>query len=787
MLSLLMLGVTGALAQDVLINEVYYDAPTGEDEGASEWIELCNPGTSTVDLSGWQVENAGSSWSEVWTFPEGTTLAPGAYLAFGPGAGDKDEFSPNLQNGGSETDGLRLLDGVAAVVDTVLYDSNNSNGLLDDKGSDAGPFAPDVSAGTSLARFPDCTETNNDGSDFVQADVLTMGTANPAPPDCSLDSGADVLINEFMANPAGADGDAEWIELYNPGTVDADLSGWLLLGGTSAGGSLGALPEGTILPAGGYLIVGGDLVEKALGEAPDVVLGFSLGNASSNADGIMIADCNEVIYDTVVYGPELSKGDGWLDDTGATPTLAPTPGDGESIGRIPNGADTDDIGADFEARPFPTPWEANDVIATCPGQDDVKINEFLPNPDSEETSTDDLREWVELINTGSEAVDLEGWVIQWGTSSYSGSVSIPAGYSIPAGGLFVVGGQEVASADYKVPEEDDIAMGAAGSSPDGLRLLHCGPGLSDTVIYGPADGENSDEWTDDSGAVAASWAPKPEAGLSIARRNDGVDTDDSFDDFVVSATPSPGEPNPVVACTSFADGALIKINEIFPNPGGTDGGNEWLELYNAAGEDIALDGWAIQTGSSSWNTKFTFPPETVLVAGDYLVVADEEVPSEGADLYSSTNLSLGNASTGLDGVRLLDCPGLIADTLLYGKSGAEPDAEEEPWQDDAGGQTFALFPEDDSVSIARYPDGEDTDDNSVDFASGVSPSPGAANPEPGGGGGNNGGGGSTTSGCNNKESGSSADSGKCSAVPLAASPLWLMLVAGLLRRRQRRA
>ncbi|MFT4979377.1 MAG: hypothetical protein ACI8S6_005287 [Myxococcota bacterium] len=763
---------------------MYYDA-SESDEGGSEWVELCNPTDETIDLSDWMLESAGSSFSESWTFPKGTTLAPGAYLAFGPGAGDKSEFSPNLQNGGSPTDGVRLVQGDGTVIDTVLYDENNTNKLTDDLGSIKGPFAPDAPAGSSLIRFPDCTETTNDGDDFIVTADLTQGATNPVPPDpidCSLDPDAVVVINEVMANPAGGDSGAEWIELYNTGTEIADLSGWGLLGGTTASGSLGAaFPDKTFLAPGEYLIVGGELAAEALGELPDVILSFSLGNASSNADGIMLADCDDVIYDTVIYGPELNKNDGWLEDTGKTPTsFAPVPGDGEAIARLPNGVDTDNSGADFATLGYPTPWQANDVVGTCDGQDDIKINEFLPNPDSDTSSSDDTREWVELFNNSSVEIDLGGWELQWGTSSFGDSFLIPADTFIAAGGFLVIGGESVPEADVVVPADDDLAMGAASSSPDALRLLHCGPGLSDTVIYGPLGGENSDEWIDDSGEIATSWGPKAVAGLSIARRFDGVDSDDSGADFVVSATPSPGEPNPEVSCES--DPGTIKINEILPNPSGSDGGNEWMEIVNTGSESVALDDWSIQTGASSWNTKFTFPPETIIEPGAYLVIADDEVPAEGVDLYSSTNLSLGNASTGLDGVRLLDCPGDVADTLLYGDYDAVAVDDEEPWEDDAGGQSFGIFPDDEN-SLGRIPDGADTDDNAVDFQTNLTPTPGRANSASGDTGG--GGGGPGEGGCNDKTPDADAPgSSKCSSAPLAASPLWALLLVGFIRRRQ---
>jgi hypothetical protein len=784
-MSLFFLLLPGASA-NVLLNEVYYDAPSGVDEGASEWIELCNPSGKKIDLSGWTIESGGSGFSESWTFPGGTTIAPGGYLVFGPGAGDSSEFSPNLQNGGSETDGVRLLSGSGTVIDTLLYDTNNTNGLVDDNGSTAGPFAPDVSAGNSLVRFPNCSEWTNDGDDWIESEELTPGAANPSPADCSLPSGANIIINELMPNPPGSDGDSEWIEIYNTGTEAADLAGWSFMGGTSSGGSLGdPFPDGSTIAPGEYLVIGGSLASKILGDTPDIVTDFSLGNASSNADGVMLADCNGTVYDTVIYGGALNKEDGWTEDDGTTPDrFAPIPGDGAAIGRMPNGVDSDRSGDDFQELPFPTPWQDNDIIATCDGQDDVKINEFMPNPDSEDTSADDLREWIELINTSSSAIDLAGWEVQWGTSGYSGTFILPPGTTIPAGGFLVVGGDMVPEADVVVPEEDDIAMGAASSSPDAVRLLHCGPGLSDTVIYGPDDAENSDEWTDDSEAVASEWGPKAVAGLSIARRSDGVDTDNSSADFVVSRDPSPGQPNPIVRCES-GDGSVL-INEIFPDPSGSDGGNEWLELVNTGDVQVALDDWSIQTGSSSWNTKFTFPPETVLEPGEYMVIGDDEVPSEGVDLYSETNLSLGNASTGLDGVRLLDCPGDVSDTLLYGKDDAYASEDEEPWEDDAGGQSFARFPSS-NLSLGRIPDAEDSDDNGADFQADLQPSPGQANVGGGGGpgGGEPGGGGS--GGCGQDPAAPDDPStGKCSVSPMATSPLWTILLVGLLRRRDAR-
>ena len=66
-----------------------------------------------------------------------------------------------------------------------------------------------------------------------------------------------------------------------------------------------------------------------------------------------------------------------------------------------------------------------------------------------------------------------------------------------------------------------------------------------------------------------------------------------------------------------------------------------------------MDGWSIETASSSWNSKATIPAGTSLEPGAFYLIGESDVPSEFADLTLDSNLSLGNASTGVDGVRLI--------------------------------------------------------------------------------------------------------------------------------------
>ncbi|HTO37949.1 MAG TPA: gliding motility-associated C-terminal domain-containing protein [Brumimicrobium sp.] len=87
--------------------------------------------------------------------------------------------------------------------------------------------------------------------------------------DCDYE-GPSILINEIMITPTGnidgsLSGDAglnvgrgEWIELYNPNICEpVDISCFYLGNNTQEGGGGYIIPEGTIVPAGGFFILRG--------------------------------------------------------------------------------------------------------------------------------------------------------------------------------------------------------------------------------------------------------------------------------------------------------------------------------------------------------------------------------------------------------------------------------------------------------------------------------------------------------------------------------------------------
>jgi hypothetical protein len=151
-------------------------------EGAlgDEFVEIVNVGASVADLSGWRLvyrSGAGTTDNSLGTLPDGTTLAPGAFLLFGgsayAGAHPADRtFSTGLA---SAAGGLALRDAAGAVIDSVGW-GTATNAFVETAAAAAPPIAP--APGTSGARFPDGHDTNDNSADFAVDDTPTPGAAN---------------------------------------------------------------------------------------------------------------------------------------------------------------------------------------------------------------------------------------------------------------------------------------------------------------------------------------------------------------------------------------------------------------------------------------------------------------------------------------------------------------------------------------------------------------------------------------------------------------------------------
>jgi len=197
------------LYSEIVINEVCYD-PTGADD-YHEWIEFYNNGDSDVNMEDWLLYSGGSEFTLTYIFPS-FELRPHHYLLLAEDDCPNAHIFANLtlQNGGSETDGIRLVSPDSSYTDTILYDSPNSNLLPDDIHEIGTALCPDVSEGHSLARRHDGFDTNT-ALDWFDCFLPTPGGANVIPVDLAFGtpilrvSGLDVKIITPIHNLSTAD------------------------------------------------------------------------------------------------------------------------------------------------------------------------------------------------------------------------------------------------------------------------------------------------------------------------------------------------------------------------------------------------------------------------------------------------------------------------------------------------------------------------------------------------------------------------------------------------------
>ncbi|MCX7569940.1 lamin tail domain-containing protein [Tumebacillus sp. DT12] len=101
-------GTPGTVA-NILINEIL---PAPSKKYTKEFVELYNPGTTAVDLSGWKIDDIQNGGSAAYTIPAGTTIAAGGYYVYQP--------SSVFNNAG---DDVVLLSPTGTVVDQKTYGS----------------------------------------------------------------------------------------------------------------------------------------------------------------------------------------------------------------------------------------------------------------------------------------------------------------------------------------------------------------------------------------------------------------------------------------------------------------------------------------------------------------------------------------------------------------------------------------------------------------------------------------------------------------------------------------
>jgi hypothetical protein len=177
----------------------------------------------------------------------------------------------------------------------------------------------------------------------VPRDSSTDADGTVLPPDDSSTGGCTmkVVINELKTD--GTTANDEMVELYNPSACAVPLGNWELKYESAAGGAGSAghkFLTGDSIPSMGYLVL-----------TPGGSTNWTAGMAAGSGQVGLLDDKGKLV-DGVAYGT-VTGGD-YREKTAAT-----APASGGSIGRSPNGADTDNNKTDFKTYPAPSPGAPN--------------------------------------------------------------------------------------------------------------------------------------------------------------------------------------------------------------------------------------------------------------------------------------------------------------------------------------------------------------------------------------------------------------------------------------------
>jgi hypothetical protein len=243
--------------------------------------------------------------------------------------------------------------------------------------------------------------------------VACGGTEELAMLDEALDT--DVVINEHSAGGSG------WVELANLGAGDVDVSGWTVDDVTGGGTAAKVLAAGSVVPAGGFLVVG--------------YSGFN----TASADSVNL-----------------------FNGAGATIDSHPNGYAGSSIAGLCFGRQPD--GGAWAAGAIPCSRGASNGGAQPPAA--LVINEFQAGNGG----------WIEIYNPGGAALDLGGWSVDDVAGGGTSPRSLAAGTRIAATGFLAVAytGINTASADsVRLVDPSGVSVDShanfyAGSSITGL-------------------------------------------------------------------------------------------------------------------------------------------------------------------------------------------------------------------------------------------------------------------------------------------------------------------------------
>jgi uncharacterized protein YjiK len=582
---------------------------SGNSPYAADWWELTNTGASSVDLSGWKMNDDTDNFGSAVALNGVSGLAPGESAIFIEGDVTSAEAFEESWFGGSVPAGFKIGTysgsgvGLSSGGDAVtVFDSagDRVTGVAFGSSTSGQTFDNTAALGSSVGALPTIStlsEAGVNGAFTANGEVGSPGIA-PVP--------TPVIVSEVAPWGSGEPNyAADWWELTNNSTTTIDLSGWRMNDDTDEFGS-GAPLEGvsSLAPGQSAIFIEGDASTAAAFESAwfgsSVPAGFQIGYYSGSGVGLSGGGDAVTVFNL----------------------------EGDRVTGVAFGSATDNVSFDNAAglgsfaEPLPLlstlsvegvngAFKAHDeigspgTISPPPAAPAVRITEVSPTSSGASSYGAD---WWELTNLGTATADLSGWKMDDGSDELAKAVALSGVSSLAPGesAVFVEGDSGTVAAFE--------ASWFGGSVPAGFEIgtySGSGVGLSsggDEVnvfdaggepVTGVSFGAGTDGVTFDNAAGLGSTASPPAtiSTLSVAGVNGAFTAG--------GETGSPG------TITQGAVGPLLTTDTpVFPDqPVSTIGPGQWVTVTNSGDEDAVIGGVSIEAGEEASE-------------GDFLLTAD---------------------------------------------------------------------------------------------------------------------------------------------------------------------
>lgn len=397
---------------------------SGSSSYAADWFELTNHGTTTVDLTGWKIDDDSNSFANAVDLNGVTDLAPGesaiflegnattvdAFTTFWFGSNVPAGFKGGFYSGsgiGLSTGGdqLNVFDQFGVPVTGVAFGSSTTGRTFDNSEALGG-------LGSSRPTLSTLSSDGIDGATTVGSEIGSPGkSATPT----------TVAVTEVAPWGSGnATYGADWWELTNFGPAEVDLTGWKVDDDSNAFANAVALSGvSSLAPGESVIFIEGDSAKadafKSAWFGSSVPAGFEIGTYSGSGIGfggggdqvnVFNADGDRVTgisFGSSTTGISFDNAEGLGAFNPPMPSVTTLSSAGTN-GAFVAGGETGSPGRISE-----------------PVLPEARVTEVSPWSSGDSTYSAD---WWELTNTGSVPIDLTGWRFDDDSNAFANAVAL---------------------------------------------------------------------------------------------------------------------------------------------------------------------------------------------------------------------------------------------------------------------------------------------------------------------------------------------------------------------------